>query len=178
MGQIVHQGAWITSPRCVWNKRYRHHCLHQVQQNTAQQEAAHHLRKDGGYALTRERQLKSNKAHCWWYLDSASWQCKHTNGQDDDSENAFQQHDINKRSTILRLQLKRLLSQHTNGATGVYANETEQPVTRFVDLYNLTKIAEDNGNVYIKVQKGIYGLPQAGILAHRLLEQRLNEHGY
>jgi hypothetical protein len=30
----------------------------------------------------------------------------------------------------------------------------------------------------IKVQKGMYGLPQAGILAHRLLEQRLNEHGY
>ncbi len=48
----------------------------------------------------------------------------------------------------------------------------------FVHLYNLTKIAEDNGNVYIKVQKGMYGLPQAGILAHRLLEQRLNEHGY
>ncbi len=48
----------------------------------------------------------------------------------------------------------------------------------FVDLYNLTKIAEDNGNVYIKDQKGMFGLPQAGILAHRLLEQRLNEHGY
>ncbi len=48
----------------------------------------------------------------------------------------------------------------------------------FVNLYNLTKIAEDNENVYIKVQKGMYGPPQAGILAHRLLEQRLNEHGY
>ncbi len=48
----------------------------------------------------------------------------------------------------------------------------------FVDLYYPTKIAEVNGNVCIKVQKGMYGLPQAGILAHRLLEQRLNEHGY
>jgi hypothetical protein len=48
----------------------------------------------------------------------------------------------------------------------------------FVDLYNLTKTAEDNGNVYIKVQKEMYSLPQAGILAHRLLEQQLNEHGY
>jgi hypothetical protein len=48
----------------------------------------------------------------------------------------------------------------------------------FVGLYNLTKIAEDNGNVCIKVQKGMYGLPQADILAHRLLEQRLDEHGY
>ncbi len=48
----------------------------------------------------------------------------------------------------------------------------------FVGLYNLTKIAEDNGNVYIKVQKGMHSLPQADILAHRLLEQRLNEHRY
>jgi hypothetical protein len=48
----------------------------------------------------------------------------------------------------------------------------------FVDLYDLTKIAEDNGNMYIKVQKGMCSLPQAGILAHRLLEQWLNEHGY
>jgi hypothetical protein len=48
----------------------------------------------------------------------------------------------------------------------------------FVELYDLTKIAEDNGNVYIKVQKGMYNLPQAGILAHKLLEQQLNEHGY
>jgi hypothetical protein len=48
----------------------------------------------------------------------------------------------------------------------------------FVNLYDLTKIAEDNGYVYIKVQKGLYGLLKAGILAHRLLEQRLNEQGY
>jgi hypothetical protein len=45
-------------------------------------------------------------------------------------------------------------------------------------LYDLTKIAEDNGYVYIKVQKGMYGLPQAGILAHGLFEQQLNEQGY
>jgi hypothetical protein len=40
----------------------------------------------------------------------------------------------------------------------------------FVNLYDLTKIAEDNGNMYIKVQKGMNSLPQAGMLAHRLLE--------
>jgi hypothetical protein len=48
----------------------------------------------------------------------------------------------------------------------------------FVDMYDLIKIAEDNGNVYIKIQKGMYSLPQAGILAHQLLKQWLNEHGY
>ena len=40
----------------------------------------------------------------------------------------------------------------------------------FVQAYNLDKLSDHNGNVYIKVQKGMYGLPQAGILAHRLLE--------
>ena len=32
--------------------------------------------------------------------------------------------------------------------------------------------------MYVKIQKGMYGLPQAGILAQVLLEKRLNEHGY
>ena len=48
----------------------------------------------------------------------------------------------------------------------------------FVDMYNLIKIVEDNGNVYTKIQKGMCGLPQAGILAQQQLEQRLNVHGY
>ena len=48
----------------------------------------------------------------------------------------------------------------------------------FVDLYYLTKIVEEDGNVYIIIQKGMYGLPQAGILAQQQLEQQLNEHGY
>jgi hypothetical protein len=32
--------------------------------------------------------------------------------------------------------------------------------------------------VYIEVQKGMYGLPQAGILANQLLAHRLAIHGY
>jgi len=48
----------------------------------------------------------------------------------------------------------------------------------FIDLYDLTKIAEDNGNVYIRIQKGMYGLPQAGILAQQQLDHQLIEHGY
>ena len=48
----------------------------------------------------------------------------------------------------------------------------------FIDMYNLIKIAEEDGNVYIWIQKGMYGLPQAGILAQQQLEQQLNKHGY
>ena len=48
----------------------------------------------------------------------------------------------------------------------------------FVALYNLNEIADQNGTVYMRIQKGMYGLPQAGILAQKLLEQPLNKHDY
>jgi hypothetical protein len=35
-----------------------------------------------------------------------------------------------------------------------------------------------DGHVYIEVQKGMYGLPQAGILTNQLLARRLAIHGY
>eukprot|EP01082_Thalassiosira_pseudonana_P012372 g11214.t1 g11214 contig5:382941-386300(-) len=41
----------------------------------------------------------------------------------------------------------------------------------------LNKVAAD-GYVYLEVRKGMYGLPQAGLLAQELLEKRLAEHGY
>jgi hypothetical protein len=48
----------------------------------------------------------------------------------------------------------------------------------FVKAYNLINLATNNGTIYIKIQKGMYGLPQAGILAQNLLEKCLNQHGY
>ena len=48
----------------------------------------------------------------------------------------------------------------------------------FLILYNLVDKVTSNGFVYIKIQKGMYGLPQAGILAQELLEKCLNQHGY
>ena len=47
----------------------------------------------------------------------------------------------------------------------------------FIDMYDLTTKVK-NGYVYIEIQKGMYGLPQAGILANKLLKQRLAKHGY
>jgi hypothetical protein len=42
------------------------------------------------------------------------------------------------------------------------------------DLLNLAQV----GKVYIKIQKGMYGLPQAGILANELLQRNLAKDGY
>jgi hypothetical protein len=46
-----------------------------------------------------------------------------------------------------------------------------------IDHYNLREKAL-NGYVYMEIQHGVYGLPQAGILAIKLLCQHLGRHGY
>jgi hypothetical protein len=43
--------------------------------------------------------------------------------------------------------------------------------------YNLLPLFSD-GHVYIEVQKGMYGLPQAGILTNQLIAHPLAIHGY
>ena len=46
-----------------------------------------------------------------------------------------------------------------------------------IDAYNLTDLMHD-GWIYIEIRKGMYGLPQAGILANKLLRKRLATKGY
>jgi hypothetical protein len=43
--------------------------------------------------------------------------------------------------------------------------------------YDLIELAQD-GKVYIEIQKGMYVLPQAGILANELLQRNLSKDGY
>ena len=47
-----------------------------------------------------------------------------------------------------------------------------------IDEYKLQSIAAPDGTLYIVATKGMYGLPQAGLLANELLEKRLNKNGY
>ena len=44
--------------------------------------------------------------------------------------------------------------------------------------YNLRDLVDKEGWVYIKIRKGMYGLPQAGILANQLFKKRLSTKGY
>jgi hypothetical protein len=48
----------------------------------------------------------------------------------------------------------------------------------FARIYKLHDLADANGFISIKIQKEMYGLPQAGILAKELLKKRPNKHGY
>ena len=47
-----------------------------------------------------------------------------------------------------------------------------------IQEYKLHDIATSNGAVYVEVQKGMYGLPQANMLVNKLLEEQLNDHRY
>ena len=47
-----------------------------------------------------------------------------------------------------------------------------------INQYNLRDKATADGYVFVAVKRGMYGLPQAGILAQELLEKRLNAEGY
>jgi hypothetical protein len=46
-----------------------------------------------------------------------------------------------------------------------------------IEKYDLNELAQD-GKIYIEIQKGVYGLPQAGILTNELLHRNLAEDGY
>ena len=46
-----------------------------------------------------------------------------------------------------------------------------------INKYKIRDIADKNGSVYIEANRGMYGLPQAGLLANELLEKRLNKRG-
>jgi hypothetical protein len=65
---------------------------------------------------------------------------------------------------------KRLLPQ--------YANEKIQLADipeEIIEEYKFCEIVTDDSYVYSKIRKGMYGLPQAGLLAQELLEQRLSK---
>jgi hypothetical protein len=44
-------------------------------------------------------------------------------------------------------------------------------ISNEIHQYNLNDLVDEQGWVYIKIQMGMYGLPQAGILANKLLKQ-------
>ena len=44
--------------------------------------------------------------------------------------------------------------------------------------YKLRELATNDGSIYIQANKGMYGLPQLGLLANEFLERRLNKQGY
>jgi hypothetical protein len=44
--------------------------------------------------------------------------------------------------------------------------------------FKLRDIVSKEGSIYIKAIRGMYGLPQSGLLANKLLKKTLNKHSY
>ena len=49
---------------------------------------------------------------------------------------------------------------------------------KIINEYNPLEKATKDGSIYIEANKGMYGLPHAGLLASELLKKRLNKYGY
>ena len=49
---------------------------------------------------------------------------------------------------------------------------------KIIKLYNLKEKATTDGSVYMEIRKGVYGLPQAGLITNELLEKRPAKHKY
>jgi hypothetical protein len=49
---------------------------------------------------------------------------------------------------------------------------------KIIKEYNLQELVTEDGYVYCAINKGMYSLPQAGIIAQELLKERLSKHGY
>jgi hypothetical protein len=47
-----------------------------------------------------------------------------------------------------------------------------------INEYKLRDKATKNNSIYIRAKGGMHGLPQAGLLANKLLKNCLNKHGY
>ena len=54
-------------------------------------------------------------------------------------------------------------------------NDSQEEI---IKEYKLRDKVTPQGYVHIMATKGMYGLPQAGLIANKLLEKRLNKHGY
>ena len=49
---------------------------------------------------------------------------------------------------------------------------------KIIKEYHLQEKATETGHVFIKANKGMYGISQAGLIANQQLEKKLNKHGY
>ena len=47
-----------------------------------------------------------------------------------------------------------------------------------IDAYNLTALVDDQGWIYMRIKKGIYGFKQAGIIANQELVKHMSLFGY
>ena len=68
--------------------------------------------------------------------------------------------------------------QHPNGPDEYMRLQLDNMPEEVIEHYKLADHTPTDGHDYCKIQKGMYCLPQVGVIAQQLLEERLKEHGY
>jgi hypothetical protein len=82
-----------------------------------------------------------------------------------------------KGANFLVIEIKNLYLNNPLGRFKYMVINLSSLPQEIIDECYLMELAHD-GRVYIDIQKGMYGLPQAGILANELLQRLLNLDGY
>eukprot|EP00804_Cyclotella_cryptica_P003832 CCRYP_018944-RA/>CCRYP_018944-RA protein AED:0.28 eAED:0.25 QI:0/0/0/1/0/0/2/0/503 len=116
---------------------------------------------------TRKRCPTLSTSHRWWQQNPLSRQLRHPHSRLSTRGAPFMTIDIKD------FYLNTLMAQPEFMRLKL-ADIPEE----FIILNNLRQLATPDGYIYVRVQKGMYGLPQAGIIAQQLLETRLVANGY
>ncbi len=72
----------------------------------------------------------------------------------------------------------RLLPANTNGESKYMRLKISDIPDKVIQHYNLMSLVTQDGYVYCKITRGMYGLPQSGVIPQELLKKQLAEYGY
>jgi hypothetical protein len=111
-------------------------------------------------------------------IASASLEQEHTNCQPPYSQTPLQFNNQHSQCNFPPHQPHKFLSEHTNAHPGIHAQLKLDIIPKEIIKRNPKDLKDEGRWVYNKIPKGMYGLPQAGILATQLLEKRLAKKGY
>ena len=93
-------------------------------------------------------------------------------------QDAYQQYPLAAQEKILQFRCEEFLPEHAHGALRVHEDPTFPHTGRNHNRIFFKNKVHRDGAIYIEIRKGMYGLPQAGMLANKLLKRRLAKHGY
>jgi hypothetical protein len=101
----------------------------------------------------------------------------HSNGRFNNVKNPHQQCYFNPGAKFLVIDINNFYLNTPLGRFNYMVINLALLPQETIDKYDLSELEQD-GKVYIEIQKGMYGLPQAVILTNELLQRNIAKDGY
>ena len=98
---------------------------------------------------------------------------RHTNSRHALSQDPFQQCNFNQECKVYDGRYQAFLPEHPIQKEGIHKLKLSDIPQEVITVYKLKEISTKDDSVYLEVNKGIYDLPHAGLLAQQLLQERL-----